>query len=139
MVYPKLKMLYYHICIAGLKRVTLCKDPVKGIGCTIKSAAGHIFVNSIIADGPIAFTGVLRPGEGMQPRVLCYMVCLHNNETKIGLYKRLVTLQMYTIHVHICTRCMPDACTITVELCLTRSVLYPAVSWHIMPGRKLGG
>ena len=46
----------------GLKRVTLMKDPVKGIGCTIKSAAGHIFVNRIIEDGPIAHTGVLRPG-----------------------------------------------------------------------------
>ena len=50
------------VCI-GLKRVTLTKDAVKGIGCTIKSAAGHIFVNAIIEDGPIAFTGVLRPGE----------------------------------------------------------------------------
>lgn len=38
------------------------KDPEKGIGCTIKSAAGHIFVNRIIEDGPIAHTGVLRPG-----------------------------------------------------------------------------
>lgn len=46
----------------GLKRVTLMKDPVKGIGCTIKSAAGHIFVNRVIEDGPIALTGVLRPG-----------------------------------------------------------------------------
>ena len=48
---------------AGLKRVTLMKDPDKGIGCTIKSAAGHIFVNRIIEDGPIAHTGVLRPGK----------------------------------------------------------------------------
>ena len=47
---------------AGLKRVTLMKDPVKGIGCTIKSAAGHVLVNRIIEDGPIAKTGVLRPG-----------------------------------------------------------------------------
>ena len=46
----------------GLKRVTLVKDPDKGIGCTIKNAAGHIFVNRIIEDGPIAHTGVLRPG-----------------------------------------------------------------------------
>ena len=38
------------------------KDPVKGIGCTIKSAAGHVLVNRIIEDGPIAQTGVLRPG-----------------------------------------------------------------------------
>ena len=38
------------------------KDPAKGIGCTIKSAAGHIFVSRIIEDGPIAHTGVLRPG-----------------------------------------------------------------------------
>lgn len=39
------------------------KDPRKGIGCTIKNAAGHIFVNRIIEDGPIAHTGVLRPGR----------------------------------------------------------------------------
>ena len=48
---------------AGLKRVTLVKDPVKGIGCTIKSAAGHILVNRILEDGPIAHTGILRPGN----------------------------------------------------------------------------
>lgn len=48
---------------AGLKRITLMKDPRKGIGCTIKNAAGHIFVNRIIEDGPIAHTGVLRPGR----------------------------------------------------------------------------
>ncbi len=46
----------------GLKRVSLTKDPLKGIGCTIKSAAGHVFVNAIVEDGPIAFTGALRPG-----------------------------------------------------------------------------
>ncbi len=44
--------------------MTLVKDPEKGIGCTIKNAAGHILVNRIIEDGPIALTGVLRPGEG---------------------------------------------------------------------------
>ncbi len=42
--------------------MTLVKDPDKGIGCTIKNAAGHILVNRIIEDGPIAITGVLRPG-----------------------------------------------------------------------------
>jgi len=40
----------------------LIKDPEKGIGCTIKNAAGHILVNRILEDGPIAVTGVLRPG-----------------------------------------------------------------------------
>ena len=49
--------------LAGLKRITLVKDPDKGIGCTIKCAAGHVFVNRIIEDGPIALTGVLRPGQ----------------------------------------------------------------------------
>lgn len=49
--------------MAGLKRITLVKDPDKGIGCTIKCAAGHVFVNRIVEDGPIALTGVLRPGE----------------------------------------------------------------------------
>ncbi len=47
----------------GVKRVTLVKDPDKGIGCTIKNAAGHILVNRIVEDGPIAITGVLRPGK----------------------------------------------------------------------------
>lgn len=47
----------------GLKRISLVKDPEKGIGCTIKCAAGHVFVNRIIEDGPIALTGVLRPGD----------------------------------------------------------------------------
>ena len=47
----------------GLKRITLFRDPDKGIGCTIKNAAGHILVNRILEDGPIALTGVLRPGE----------------------------------------------------------------------------
>lgn len=51
---------YNHV--VGLKRVTLVKDPEKGIGCTIKSAGGHIFVNRIVEDGPIAHTGVLKPG-----------------------------------------------------------------------------
>lgn len=47
----------------GLKRITLVKDPMKGIGCTIKCAAGHVLVNRILEDGPIAHTGVLRPGD----------------------------------------------------------------------------
>lgn len=47
----------------GLKRIKLEKDPDKGIGCTIKNAAGVILVSRIIEDGPIAATGVLKPGE----------------------------------------------------------------------------
>lgn len=47
----------------GLKRIKLDKDPDKGIGCTIKNAAGAILVSRIIEDGPIAATGVLKPGE----------------------------------------------------------------------------
>jgi len=47
----------------GLKRIKLEKDPDKGIGCTIKNAAGVILVSRIIEDGPIATTGVLKPGE----------------------------------------------------------------------------
>ena len=42
--------------------MTLVKDVNKGIGCTIKNAAGHVFVHRIIENGPIAETGVLRPG-----------------------------------------------------------------------------
>ena len=51
---------FYNI---GLRRVTLIKDPQKGIGCTIKNAAGHIVVYRILEDGPIAETGILRPGK----------------------------------------------------------------------------
>jgi hypothetical protein len=54
--------------LAGLKRITLVKDPDKGIGCTIKCAAGHVFVNRIVEDGPIALTGVLRPGQWRHTR-----------------------------------------------------------------------
>jgi len=45
------------------KRITIKKDPKHGIGCTIKNVAGAIFVSRIIPDGPIATSGVLRPGE----------------------------------------------------------------------------
>ena len=44
------------------KRITIKKDPKHGIGCTIKNVAGAIFVSRIIPDGPVATTGVLRPG-----------------------------------------------------------------------------
>lgn len=63
MIFSQAFNIHTHCIVhAGLKRVTLMKDPEKGIGCTIKGAAGHIFVNRIIEDGPIAHTGVLRPG-----------------------------------------------------------------------------
>ena len=45
-----------------LKRVTIQKDEGGGIGCTIKNVGGSIFVNRIIPDGPVAVSGVLRPG-----------------------------------------------------------------------------
>jgi len=45
------------------KRITIKKDPKHGIGCTIKNVAGAIFVSRIIPDGPIATSGVLRPGK----------------------------------------------------------------------------
>lgn len=41
----------------------MIKDSQKGIGCTIKNAAGRIFVYRILEDGPIAETGILRPGK----------------------------------------------------------------------------
>ena len=44
------------------KRITIKKDPKHGIGCSIKNVAGAIFVSRIIPDGPVATTGVLRPG-----------------------------------------------------------------------------
>lgn len=46
-----------------LKRVTIQKDEGGGIGCTIKNVGGAIFVNRIIPDGPVAISGVLRPGD----------------------------------------------------------------------------
>ena len=45
-----------------MKRVTIQKDDNHGIGCTIKNVGGAIFVNRIIPDGPVAVSGVLRPG-----------------------------------------------------------------------------
>ena len=45
------------------KRITIKKDPQYGIGCTIKNVGGAIFVSRIIADGPVATSGVLRPGD----------------------------------------------------------------------------
>lgn len=45
------------------KRVTIKRDPKYGIGCTIKNVGGAIFVSRIIPDGPVATTGVLRPGD----------------------------------------------------------------------------
>lgn len=61
------------------------KDPEKGIGCTIKNAAGHIFVNRIVEDGPIALTGVLRPGI-----YVVYLICY----TSVCL-----TVYVYILHV----------------------------------------
>lgn len=46
-----------------LKRVKLFKDPIKGIGVSIKSVNGCVFVTRIVEDGPVAETGVLRPGN----------------------------------------------------------------------------
>lgn len=66
--------MYNSIVPLGVKRLTLFKDPQKGIGCTIKNAAGHIFVNKILEDGPIAETGILRPGQWLQIKLLCSYV-----------------------------------------------------------------
>ena len=76
--YSSIALLSVGGCPTGLKRVTLMKDPAKGIGCTIKSAAGHIFVNRIIEDGPIAHTGVLRPGG-------CVVIIMHVCKNAYGL------------------------------------------------------
>ena len=45
------------------KRIKLFKDPTKGIGVRIKSVNGCVFVTRIVEDGPVAETGVLRPGD----------------------------------------------------------------------------
>lgn len=52
-----------------LKRVTIQKDGGGGIGCTIKNVGGSIFVNRIIPDGPVAISGVLRPGK----KIICFV------------------------------------------------------------------
>lgn len=46
-----------------LKRVKLFKDPIKGIGVRIKCVNGCVFVTRIVEEGPVAETGVLRPGN----------------------------------------------------------------------------
>ena len=46
-----------------LKRVKLFKDPTKGIGVRIKCVNGCVFVTRIVEEGPVAETGVLRPGN----------------------------------------------------------------------------
>ena len=70
------------------------KDPKKGIGCTIKSAAGHIFVNRIIEDGPIAHTGVLRPGM-----YVCMYVCMYvRMSLLVSSVSFLVITQASTVH-----------------------------------------
>lgn len=45
------------------KRITIKKDTKFGIGCTIKNVGGAIYVSRIIPDGPVATSGVLRPGD----------------------------------------------------------------------------
>jgi hypothetical protein len=45
-----------------LKRVSLVKEG-GSIGCTIKIAGGPVLVNRILEEGPIAQTGVLKPGD----------------------------------------------------------------------------
>lgn len=45
-----------------LKRVSLVKEG-GSIGCTIKVAGGPVLVNRVLPDGPIAQTGVLKPGN----------------------------------------------------------------------------
>ena len=50
-----------------LKRVSLVKEG-GSIGCTIKIAGGPVLVNRILEEGPIAQTGVLKPGMYCQCR-----------------------------------------------------------------------
>eukprot|EP00118_Oscarella_pearsei_P026794 m.310467 g.310467 ORF g.310467 m.310467 type:complete len:356 (+) comp51822_c0_seq1:129-1196(+) len=47
---------------SNLKRVTLVKE-AGSIGCTIKICGGPVIVNRVVPDGPIAQTGVLKPGD----------------------------------------------------------------------------
>ena len=55
-----------------LKRIKLFKDPLKGIGVRIKSVNGCVFVTRIIEDGPVAETGVLRPGMSCVEYLNCH-------------------------------------------------------------------
>lgn len=47
----------------GLKRLTIQRQIGQGLGCTIKSVGGIIFVNRILDSGPVSTSGILRPGE----------------------------------------------------------------------------
>ena len=46
----------------GIKRVTVNRSTETGVGCTIKNIGGIILINRILEDGPVAGTGILRPG-----------------------------------------------------------------------------
>ena len=73
------------------KRITIKKDPKHGIGCTIKNVAGAIFVSRIIPDGPVATTGVLRPGMNI---LFYYSICC-NLYTLVTKFK--VTIKVFII------------------------------------------
>ena len=47
----------------GLQRVTIERKKGSGLGCTIKSIGGIIFVNRILEHGTVSSSGALRPGE----------------------------------------------------------------------------
>lgn len=47
----------------GLKRITIERKQGSGLGCTIKSVGGIIFVNRILEHGTVSSSGALRPGK----------------------------------------------------------------------------
>lgn len=47
----------------GLKRITIERKKGSGLGCTIKSVGGIIFVNRILEHGTVSSSGALRPGK----------------------------------------------------------------------------
>ncbi|KAK3697755.1 hypothetical protein QZH41_010312 [Actinostola sp. cb2023] len=47
----------------GLQRVTIERKKGSGLGCTIKSIGGIIFVNRILEHGTVSSSGALRPGD----------------------------------------------------------------------------
>ena len=54
----------------GLKRITIERQKGMGLGCTIKNVGGVIFVNRILEQGTVSSSGVLRPGEFHEDKII---------------------------------------------------------------------
>lgn len=69
----------------GLKRITIERKPGSGLGCTIKSVGGVIFVNRILEHGTVSSSGALRPGKFTQILVhQIIIIVLHINPSLLS-------------------------------------------------------